>query len=303
MKKTSLAIIAMAFVGSAHAGTAAKSKYFYQTDAQKHQVTPTLSHMNNRMKFGNSVGTTSTRGNGLDVKYEYGFNDMFSVGASIGYQSAKMETAGSTTKTDIKGLSDLDLFFKGQNTLIEGSSLHYGADLTASLGDGSRDTDKQSVMTGGYALVPYLGYQWMMGPCIFGAKVSTEMDLGKRSYKNKATAGGTYKDKGYNDTTLAAFYEHHMDSIVLGAELSYTSRSSLESELNGTTTTTSAGNLMGIKLYPTYMLNEMVTLVGSVSYQKHMEDGQTSWNGTSGSATTIDSASDYQVSLGGRFTF
>ena len=293
MKK--IALIAFFAVTTANAGTPVKSEYFYQTDATQHQVTPELTYISDKTEFTGASSETTNQT--LNVRYEYGINEMLSTGAQIGYLTGETETAG--TAADQTGMTDITLFVKGQNSWVDSQSFHYGANFGWSPGDATVDTTGETnAMTGGMSLTPYAGYLWMVGKGVAGVNLSTQVDIGDRTIDDEANTDKT-KATGGNDTTLTGLYEHPMEWGLVGTSLSYIATNTTENETGAVTSETTGGNFWRLRVYPTYKVSETATVIGQIAYQGFLGDSVTS----GGTVVDVDSSNVLTLQVGGRFTF
>jgi hypothetical protein len=304
MKK---ALVLAAFAAStAYAGTPVKSEYFYQTEAQKHQVTPEINYTSDKLKGDDVTGTaqkTDITSQILNVRYEYGINEMFSAGAMAGYQMSGEYDQGAGNSSDNKGMTDITIFGKGNWAFRDGESMHYGANWMVSPGDQEIDQVKKesNAMSGGMTLMPWVGYQWMIGSgAVAGANLSTELDVGDRTVKTTTALGETTaKTTGGNETALTGFYEHPWDKTVVGVSLSYLAINTTEADTSGVTATTTGGNYWRLRVYPTYTLNESTTILGQIAYTSFLGDSFA----RSGTEYDVDSWNTLNIQVGGRFTF
>lgn len=293
MKKLSIFLAALSFIGmTAHAATPVQSEYFYQTDVDRHQVTPELGYETSRIdpETGSSTDVTTSV---LNVKYEYGLLDMLSMGAQIGYANA-VNDRGPTT-VDERGLTDLLLFARARQAFIEQQSLHYGATLNVSLGDREEDVDGNDfdVQSGGIGLAPYVGYQWLVGANTIGVNVSTEFDLVDRTVE-ESTAGvpNDVERTGGNTSTLSGFWESPIPNGLLGIALYYNAVNTLEETDEGATATIDGENNVGAQVYVPYYFNEASTFIGSADYSVGVGD-----------QAEVDSSDAFLLNVAGRFTF
>ena len=297
MKKLAL-ILTFAAASSALAAGPVKSEFFFQTAPEKHQVTPDLSYKSQSKK---STGSTEKVTNQvLSAKYEYGINEMFSAGLSVGYLTGETTDTG-VAKTSASGLTDVVYFLRGQNAFMEGSSLHYGADINMALAKAEYDSTTNKAKngsSGGMGMTPYVGYNWIVGPGVVGTKISTELDLSDRTLALKP--GTTeVKVKGGNETSLTGFYEQGFDKWLVGGAISYSSVNTTKATVSGSPTNTSGGNYLTLKVYPTYEISETATVIGDLTYSNFLGDEEVS----GGTVTKIDSRDDLSLNVGGRFTF
>jgi hypothetical protein len=227
-KFISIALIAMAptlasSVTHAEDGGAkgGSSEFFYQTEAGKQAVTPKFSFLTSSTQM-NGAAKANVSGWSLGASYEYGFISEISVGVTLDYRTEDTKTSGAQTTT-ASGLDDLQLFVKANMPAGPGS-LKYGAALGISPGDHKIETNGDSNNnTGGNMLTPYIGYEYDMAPCVFGAKLATDLRLGDATSKS----GSISTDYSGNEkTTFSLFYEHSFSSdMKLGASLDWVTTS------------------------------------------------------------------------------
>lgn len=306
MKSFAALIAALGFVASsAFAETAVKTQYFYQTEADKNQGTADLGYSSSTIKYSTANITNTTMSlMPLTLRYERGLSDMFSVGAQLAYLLGGASNVGGTVagdKYDVKGMSDLMVFMRGQYGVMSNMSIHYGLNLNAALGKaktknatGEGQTEA-SYQTGGMGLTPYVGMAYAMDSHIIGARLTTSFDLGKRKTENQPATGATTTSDvtGGNRTNLAAFYETAAMGAIVGAELYYGGTNTTKTiDANGAETTARGYNSYGLNLYSTYDLNEMTTLLARVGYDM----------GTA-LPSNIDSTNAWNIGVAGRFTF
>ena len=312
MKSFAAIIAALGFVASsAFAETAVKTEYFHQTAMDKNEGTAGLSYSTTKTKF-TAAGAADAKADllPLTLRYERGLSDMFSVGAQLGYLLSGGSNVGGTTAGDSydrKGMSDLIVYMRGQYGLQSNMSLHYGLDLNASLGKAKITSDttgrtEQTYQSGGMGLTPYVGMAYAMDANIFGLKLSTMFDLGKRKTDVATATTTTSTDyTGANTTKLALFYETAMMGGIAGAELFWAGTNTLKGNTNGTETTTTAvdqygmyvgSNTMGLNLYGAFDMNETTTLLANLGY---------AWGSTF--PTGVDSSNTWNLGVAGRFTF
>lgn len=308
--KKALVIASLGLASAAYAGTPVKSEFFYQTEPQKHQVTPELEYSSDKLETS-TTGADSELTNTqqiLNVRYEYGISEMFSTGAEVGYLTGDVETSttgAASTTTDQKGLTDFNFFFKGNYAPMDASSMHYGINVGISPADREEDSTKKetNAVSGGMSMTPYVGYQWLVGAGVWGANLSHEMDLGDRSVNIKPGTT-TEKRTGGNDTILTGFYEHVWEKWNFGGALSYISRNTLETDPSvGADEETTGGTYWRLRFYPTWEVNEMTTVLGEIAYTNFLGDSVT--DGVPGTArpVDVDSSSTLSLQVGGRFTF
>lgn len=296
MLKSTLTLLVLTLGFAAHAST--PSEYFHQAAEHQLELTPSFEYRNATMKYKTNDGKTDMNGMQFKLQYERGLNSMFSVGAFASYATLSSKSSGTTgiSKSESKGLEDLNFFVKGYSDLQNGRSLWFGANLLLSLGDHeyketSTEKSESNSFTGGHVLTPYFGYSVLVDTLTFGGKVSTELNLGDQTSKETDTTGTTtkVKESGGETHTLSLFLETPMAQGIYGASLAYTS--------TNTTTQSPGGELSGVNrgqlsLYGTHAANETTTLRGEVSYGTIL-----------GNVTGLKSSQFLAAQIAGRFTF
>lgn len=297
------AIATLGLVVSVSASAATKSEFFYQTDADKNQLTPELTYQTQKWEF-ESTGTNEVEAKTtmLNFRYERGINEMLSAGAMIPYTMTSQDlNTGTSSKTDAKGLGNLTAFVKGNHALAEGSTLWFGADLVLSPGDKETKvktgTDEANNYAGGHSLNPYVGYSMLMGSYLVGTKLSTELGIGDRTEKTD-TSGTVTKTKntGAVTTALTVFGEMPITAGTAGVKLTYAGvNTEKEKDAAGTTTTTGGYTTLALGFYGNYDVSETASVVGGLDYTKLAGDRAFDQK--------VDSTSDIALNVGGRFTF
>lgn len=295
MKSLMTTIAALGFACAAHAATTIQSEFFYQADSDSNVLTPELNYSSTSLKY-KGANKQETTGQVLDLSYERGLNEMYSVGAGVAYMNGKQEKQG-TNDLDMTGLRDLSLFARGRYAFVEDSSLHYGADVLLSTGDREYEykTSKTEVnaSSGGNSIRPYVGYQWLLGSHVLGTKLSTDFNLGKKSVKSKSvTETTTNKMEGGEETTLSVFYEipHEMGSVGFQAFYAGVANTKTDSTQNH-----DGYNKMGLGVYSPYHFSESAAVIGDLTWSQLAS--------SSIGGAEVDSTSDINVSVAGRFMF
>lgn len=211
MKKLVAAALVLAS-SAAFAAEGTQSEYFYQATAGTHMGTAGLNINDGDEDTGTKVDVT---GQSLFAEYEYGFNEMFSIGGRLTYSQSKVDASPST---DRNGLNNLEVLLRGKHTW--GTGLRYGA--TASIGLEKREFETNgdaNTADGGLTIAPYVGYEWNMDNCAFGGRLTRDLRLKDREIKSNGT---TVDAEGGEATTLAGFYEHNFnEKWSLGGSLTY----------------------------------------------------------------------------------
>ena len=304
MKSFAAIIAALGFVATANAETAVKTEYFHQAAAEKNEGTAGLSYTARTIAFKAPTKDTTSSLMPLTLRYERGLTEDFAVGANIAY----MLSGGSKLQGDsfdVKGMSDLNAYLKGQHGFQSNMSFHYGLNINAALGkqeykySGATATDLKDVsnQSGGMGATVYAGVAYTMDAHIFGAKLSQGFDLAKRKVEFNTTSSTTstkYDYEGGNLTQLAFFYETAASGTIWGAELYYNGTNTTKTKLSTATTkgTIAGENHLGLNVYAAHDLNETTTLLGNVGYDM----GQ-------GLPTGTSSDNAYSIGVAGRFVF
>lgn len=295
-------LAALGLVVSVSANAAMKSEFFYQTDAEKNQITPVLMYNSKDVKFDVAgVQKAETTATTLNLSYERGINEMLSAGVRLPYTTTTMEQG--TSKEETKGIGDITLFLKGNHTLVEGQALWFGADLGLSPGDHtskvkSATKTEDNNYAGGHSITPYVGYSMLVSSWVVGTRLSTTLGLGDRTVKTTSLAGTETKtkDTGANTTALTVFGEMPITAGNVGAKVTYAGIDTLKSkDAAGATTRTAGHTTIGLGVYGNYDFSEAATLVGGIDYTKLASDSY--------AGVKVDSTSDMAINVGGRFTF
>lgn len=295
MKSLTATLAALGLTLAAHATTDIKSEYFYQADTDANVLTPALNYNSNsnsvKGKVSGTTTKTDTTGQNLNLAYERGLTEMYAVGANLGYTTSKQEVG--TAETDTKGLQDIQIFAKGRYAFVEGSSMHYGAELYFSPSEKQIDNanKEEDAMSGGNSLRPWAGYQWLMGSHVLGTKLSTDFLLGEKSVKVKGAAAAT-KYKGGEATKLGVFYEIPHEMGAVGFEAFYSSTAETKT---GSTVAANGFNMMGLGVYSPYRFSEAATVIGDLKWSQRAS--------SSVGETDVDSSSDLSLNVAGRFMF
>jgi len=295
-------LAALGLVVSVSANAAMKSEFFYQTDADKNQITPELVYGSKSVEFDvTGVQKAETKATTLNLSYERGINEMLSAGVRLPYTTTTDEQG--TQKTDTKGIGDIALFLKGNHTLAEGQALWFGADLNLSPGDHtskvkSATKTEDNNYKGGHSIAPYVGYSMLVSSWVVGTRLSTEMGLGDRTVKTTPLAGAEAKTKetGEHRTALTAFGEMPITGGNVGAKLTYAGIDTKKSkDAAGTTTRTAGYTTIGLGVYGNYDFSETAAIIAGIDYTKLASDRY--------QGVKVDSTSDMAINVGGRFTF
>ncbi|MCB0365967.1 MAG: hypothetical protein H6624_11255 [Bdellovibrionaceae bacterium] len=296
MKSLISTLAALGFAVAANAATPIQSEFFYQAETDNNVLTPELTYdtMSIKAKGG---GKMEVSGQVLNLTYERGINDMFSAGATIGYTTTSNETTGSADE-DTKGLNDITFFGKGRYAFTEDGSMHYGANLHFSPSDKETDstgtTTEVDAVSGGNTLQPWVGYQWLFGSNVFGLKLQMDMALGDRTLKTKGSTAKT-TETGGETTEFSLFYEMPHEMGAVGFVGFYQTVTETETKTSGTTTKGDDDyTLMGLGVYSPYKFSETAEVIGELTYSTITSDFGT---------TKLDSSSDLQISVAGRFMF
>lgn len=235
-------MLVTATVGTAGAAESTGSEFFYQTPANTSAVTAHVGYQNFTFRNQNATGDATLSGlHRLGAAYEYGINEMLSIGADLSYSNKETDT---NPKFKASGLEDPFIFLKGTSVLDFGR-LRYGATLGLGF-ENAKDTQDGSVASGGYSLTPYIGADMDLGPGLLGARLSYAF-LFERTVEE--AAGGESKRTGGSTLSLAAFYEYMLADMVLGGALEFRSVEEVTNKFNGAETKTPGFSPFGIDLY------------------------------------------------------
>jgi hypothetical protein len=234
MKRNLIAVsvLAVAFGVSAHAeDKASGNEFFYQTGAGASSVTGSLGY-----QFGSTTAkgaSTDTKESGLNpigVEYEYGINEMFSVGGNLQYQSTTIDSGGKTKPTR-SGLRDPNIFAKGVSAMGFGN-LRYGLNLDLGFQKLTIDSSgNYNAASGGFAITPYVGIDSALGGGTVGGKLSY---TNQQDRTVSQSGSADFKVKGGDTVTLTAFYEMMFSDMLAGADLSYASVAKTTQNSSGT---------------------------------------------------------------------
>lgn len=297
-------LVPFAFSTAAFAeGKSGSSEFMHQTEADRFEVTPSF--------FFGQETTKATADADPETKYktdtfwlglmgEYGINEMLSVGLGLAYETDTTKTStndGSTVaNTTAKGLMDPDLFLNGKVAAGPGM-FRFGTHLTFAIEKfKTKDADGNSnIATGGIALTPFVGYEWMMGPGLLGARLSYDLYKGERS--QTYFGGTTGKEKGGETLGFALFYEMDMAPAIWGFSFAINSHAETKITTAGTTTNQNNGNTdMELTTYAAWEVAPDVTLLPRLSY------GRTA-RGAAGQQQYEKSTDGFGLQVGARFAF
>lgn len=290
MNKALLTLATIGFMAGsvAWAQTPIDSEFFFQTDAQVNMVRPQFEFSSTSFDFEN-MGDREQTTSELSLTYERGLNENYAAGIELGYTAGEYEEGG--TQVDRRGLNDVSVYAKGRKAWQSNSTLYYGVALGVSPGDQELDVDEQDANTGGNNLVPYVGYQWLMGSNVLGVRAVTEIGLGDRTVVDQ---GNEVLESGSDETAANVFYEIPYDEAKgrLGLAAGYIYTSSLERD---GTVAFDGYNSMGFSVYSPYRITQEATVVGSVNYTNVLTDNI--------SGVNLESGGNLAVNLAGRFYF
>lgn len=318
MKRTLFRTVlaAAALSTTAFAGKGMNSEYFRQADGMTHDFTPRLTYFSANQKDKDFGGTgskpeTSTSGFGLGLGYDYGINEDMAFGLNLGISNntttASPKNGGGTLARQGQGLTDLGMRFQGRMTEMGPGTLIYGARANINLvkptqneADGSRN----GAIPGWHSLMPYAGYELMVGPGLLGAKLEYELWRSDRTidYQNANGRGFELKNRPGSRWIWGAFYEMAMQDWMIGASVDMVTINSSErsypNAVRGQDPIHSrdpASMDMVARVYGSYMIDRDITLLPSVSYTQLM--------GNYREGARMESDSELAVGVAGRFTF
>jgi hypothetical protein len=290
----SMLVVGLAF-GTAQAAETNRSEFFYQPGAGQSDVTvhvgyearnTTAKNVTTESKLngwaGRGVGNAATEGMG--VGYEYGLNEMLSLGADVSFVSLETD---ATPKFKTNGLADPMLFVHGTSGMDFGR-LRYGANLGLGFSKQKIETDRQDAMTGGFSLTPYIGLDLDAGPGILGGRVSYRFNMERTL---EGATGAESKVKDGNMLGLAAFYEYMLSDMLLGVDVNYRMVGEATTTTAGVNTTSKTYSPLGADLYARIPLDEMITIIPSFGYD------------FSASGDVYDKYNDMTFQIAARFGF
>lgn len=286
MKMTTklFALVAAVLVGGTaqaqEGGGSSSSEFFFQSAAGASNVTAGVDYgmLTTEPKGGGAE--TEMSGFGVRAEYEYGLNEMLSLGARLQYQSMTTEGIAGAADTDNDGLANPEIFLKGTSAMGTGR-LRYG--VTFGLGLENQTAD--NVSTGGHSLTPYVGYDMDMGGGILGARLS----YGWMMERTFETAGGAeVKTEGGNMLGVSGFYEFMMADALLGAAVHF--RDFADTENAAGASNNDAYSPLGLQIYSRIPVSTFV-LLPSLAYD------------FSAGGDRYDSYNDMTLSVAARFGF
>lgn len=246
-----------------------RSEYLHQAAGGVFEVTPTIALKTAKVDYKDPSDNDSDSVEvPLTVKGEYGFSDLFSVGAILGVGAGvtNYDDCSSSCDDRHRGLYDPVLTANFRIPLGVGA-VRFGTDLSFSLGDHKIEADGDSnLASGGTVLTPYAGYEAILGSHGFGGKLRHQAVRTDRNYSVEQSSGGTnkYKIKDGEQTYLDLFYEYSFPKIVaIGTALEFTH--SAESK-SGSTKNNDKYNAVDVNVYVPLRFNSKITLVPSLSF-------------------------------------
>lgn len=292
MKKLTSAVAALGFVAMS-AQAAVKTQYLYQADADRNVVEAGLGYSNTTTKLTGGNKNEIAGLTVLNLQYERGLNDMFSVGASIPWALAGKIKATGSSDDDYTGLGNLNLYGKGTYALADSMQFQFGLALNLGLNKQKITATKQDYGTNTMMLAPFVAYVMDMGGFNLGAKLSFELMLNKGKRDN----AGTDQDvKGGETTRLAVFGEMPFSEGLVGLAVAYRAQNTFKYQAAGAAESAPGGaNWIDVDVYGNWYANEMITVIPSLGYSM----GQTKNSGF----TKIDSQDELRLGLAGRFVF
>jgi hypothetical protein len=292
----SMLVIGLAF-STAQAAETNRSEFFYQPGAGQSDVSVHVGYraLTTKSKTatadtkmtgwaGRGVGNATTEGMG--VGYEYGLNDMLSLGAELAFTSLEVDNGG-TVKPKISGLADPMVFVHGTSGMDFGR-LRYGANLGLGFQKHKIEANNDTTpATGGFSLTPYVGLDMDAGPGILGARLSYRFNM-ERTYDANGTE---QKVKDGNILGLAAFYEYMLSDMLLGADVNYRMVGEETTTTGAASTTAKSYSPFGLDLYARIPVDESITIIPSLGYD------------FSASGDDVDKYNDMVIQVAARFGF
>jgi hypothetical protein len=259
------------------------SYFFWQAGAGKSYLLPELSYTKISATL-KPAGDFSEKSTGIQVSYEYGWNEDISVGATLGYSKDKLDNTGTSSTNS--GVEDLKFYLKGTRDLAPGN-LKYGASLNLSPGKNKTETNGDSnEFTGRHSITPYVGYEMKANAFTFGGKLSYELAI--TDEKSEDATGAETKTGGDTSTEIALFGESSCSFGRWGASLTHL-MTSKSKPAGGTESSNPTADTLDI--YGDHNINDTTTLTGTIGYAKI------------GSSDNIDSGHGIHLALGARVNF
>ena len=277
------------------------SEYLHQAPGGAFELSPGLMITTERLKGRGTVRNRTASQLMLMVEGEYGFNDMFSLGANlgVGVGATSIDNCPSNTTcndTRQSGMRDAMVTFNGR-VPFGLSAFRFGLDLSQSFGEAVIEKDGDSnLASGGTTLTPFVGFETTFGASLIGAKLGYDVYQSDRDYKNESPPATKFKVKDGQRLNAALFYEYTFPKIVsVGAALEYLDRADSKTSGNGTTSKNKDGaSLTMLNVYVPLRFNPRVTLIPEIS------------SGLSKYKTSNSSFKEHvvsQVAVNARFTF
>lgn len=288
-RSTLAMLFVTALAGTAQAAdTAVGSEFFHQAPAGISEVTPHIGYRSFTFKAKGGTSDTTLSGlNRIGASYEYGLNEMLSLGADLSYST--LETDG-TPKSKFNGLEDPTLFVKGTSAMDFGR-LRYGANLGLGFQKSKNATASQdgNVATGGFSLAPYVGLDADVGPGVLGGRLSYTFRFERTT---EVAGSGDTKSTGGNELGLSAFYEYMLSDMLLGGALNYRMVTDTEDESGGVKTKNNDDYApFGLSLYTRIPVTEAAVVIPRLDYD------------FSAGGEKYDKYNDLALSIAARFAF
>lgn len=238
------------------------------------------------------AGKASYSGTPLSFTTEYGFSPMVAVALNFRFDSISAEScsaSGACTNTKSVGPFDPNVDVKFKSRVVGGNSL-YGGNVQYAVEKGKADSQgDRNNATGGSAITPYIGYEFLLGPAVAGGKLSYELYKGdaQREY-----AGTNFTVSGGQTLQLTGFYELVSDWITYGGSLAFQNVSEMKNTSNGVTNSYNDANTAILVQYYMVMRADGVSYLPSLNY---------SLRSYSASTYAYSSASEIFAGCGFRF--
>ncbi len=278
--------------------------FFHQADSGHVELTPAFGYATataTALAVASPVVSAKDTANVESLRAEVGIGSYVSMGFDVAYQSDKVVTtpAGLVGDSTSKGLNDPDVFVLGRLGVGPGN-IHYGATFSHAFDHKKIRANSSNEFTGGDTLTALVGYELPISAGTLGIAFADDVAKGD-SIINNETAGTGYTDavvEGGKSASGSLFYETKFDPCVLGFAFQYASTSETMSiyKVNGNVSGPgvndhNAFNTIGLKLYGSYAMGSVVTLLPSVEHLSISYGDKTN-------TLLLDSGSAWGLSLG-----
>lgn len=276
------------------------SEYLHQAVGHTFELTPGVGVQTSKITIKNSPNKQDKTLIPLTVKAEYGFTDMFSLAAQLGVGIGAVDNTCTSPAicddTVAGGLLD-PIISANMRIPVGIAALRFGADLSVSPSKHKIQADgDENLASGGTTFSPYVGAEILIGPSVFGGKISYDLYRGDRSVEDDAPPANTYKITDEKELDVNLFYEFNFPKIVaIGGALEFTDSPTSKTESGGVKTSNDdAATFTTVKVYVPLRFNTHVTLVPALS------GGVVNYKA---STSTVDEQTLSKFEVIARFTF